>query len=87
VLLDENYPEQAAWASHLRKVFADYHVPATFETLAPGQLARTADLAAFARARLPRPLAVIVPSMPPLPHTEVADAFASEWGGSRQAAR
>jgi hypothetical protein len=87
VLLDEGYPEQAAWASHLRKVFSDYRVPATFETLAPGQLARTADLAAFARVRLPRPLAVIVPSTPPLPHTEVADAFAREWGGLRQAAR
>jgi hypothetical protein len=87
VLLDSYSPEQAQWIGHLKQVFAQYQVPATFETLAPGQLARTADLAAFARARLPRPLAVIVPSMSPLPHTEVADAFAREWDGSLRAAR
>ena len=87
VLLDENYPEQAGWAAQLRKVFAEYRVPATFESLAPGQLARTADIAAFARARLPRPLAVVVPQMPPLPNSDVALAFAREWGGTRQAAR
>lgn len=87
VLLDEGSREQAAWSAHLRKVFAEYNVAATFQPLRAGERARTADIAAFARARLPRPLAIIVPSMPPLPHTEVADAFAAEWGGVRQARR
>jgi hypothetical protein len=87
VLMDEGDPTQAAWSANLKKVFADYHVPATFESLRAGELARTADLAATARLRLPRPLAIIVPSMPPLPHTEVAEALTREWGGPRQAAR
>lgn len=87
VLLDEGNATQAQWIAHLRQVFGEYQVAATFQSLRPGELARTADIVAFARARLPRPLAVVVPSMPPLPHTEVADAFAREWGGPRQAAR
>jgi len=88
VLMDEDDPTQAGWSRQLQKVFADYHVPATFESLRAGELARTADIAATARRALPRPLAIIVPSLPPLPHTEVADALTREWGGAvQQAAR
>jgi hypothetical protein len=87
VLMDQGDSTQAGWSANLKKVFADYGVPASFESLRAGELARTADIAAAARARLPRPLAIVVPSMPPLPHTEVAEALAREWGGARQAAR
>jgi hypothetical protein len=84
VLFDPRHSQQEQWAGTLRKVFTDHGVPATFEAPRPGSRAWHADVMATARA-LPRPLAIVVPHMPPHPFGEPGRALVEDWTGARWA--
>lgn len=62
-VLDPADPQQRVWAEEQRRAFDTYSVPVTFLPVAAGDTARARQVAETV-ARLPRPVAVVVPKTP-----------------------
>lgn len=74
LLLDPRNTNEKAWLDESMSLFRQFHVPFRQQTVVPAVPA-SAEMAARLARDLERPLAVVVPFMPPQPSTEVADVF------------
>ncbi len=78
VLLDASRPPQDVWIAEARQRFGEFSVPFTEAVLHAGDDLQARELVHKA-ASLPRPLAIIVPFLPPHADSAVAGTFLKAW--------
>jgi protein tyrosine phosphatase (PTP) superfamily phosphohydrolase (DUF442 family) len=78
LLLDPSVAEQRGWIDEARQRFGEFKVSYSLDTLHGGDADQARALARKAES-LPRPLVIVVPVMPPMPHADAARTLISAW--------